>query len=434
MSFQRKAAVVAATAAVALLATACSGGGGDASSEESGDTLTIWDYEADNSAMGQAWARAIEIFEEQHPDVTVKHERQVFEQIQKNAKIVLSGDEVPDVMEYNKGNATAGQLASQGLLTDLTDVASERGWDTKLSDSILQTARYDEDGLMGNGDWYGLPNYGEFVFVYYNQRLFDEAGLEVPTTMDELTDVMDAFVEKGITPLAEAGAEYPMGQLWYTLALAHADDQFVRDYQFFDNPVEWTSGPALEGAKTLQEWVQKGYISTDASGLTAEDMGTQFIAGNYPMMFSGSWWFGRIADEMEDPWGQFLFPVDYAPGSSGNLWIVPENAKNKELAYEFLDITLSEEVQAIFGEMGGLPVSGGTDTITDEATKVLTENFQSLADGNKLAFYPDWPVAGFYDQVVSNMQSLMSGSKTPEEAMADLQSSYEEGRADLTEY
>ncbi|MGJ9456740.1 extracellular solute-binding protein, partial [Actinotignum sp. GS-2025e] len=165
----------------------------------------------------------------------------------------------------------------------------------------------------------------------------------------------------------------------------------------------------------------------------AEDMGTGFISGNYPMMFSGSWWFGRLADEMKDPWGQFVFPGNFAPGSSGNLWVVPENAKNKELAYEFIDITLSDEVQAIFGEQGGLPVVGGTDNITDEATKTLTDNFQNLAKDNKLAFYPDWPVAGFYDQLVSNMQSLMSGSKTPEQAMQDLQTAYEEGRADLLE-
>ncbi|WP_250505535.1 extracellular solute-binding protein [Bowdeniella massiliensis] len=91
---------------------------------------------------------------------------------------------------------------------------------------------------MGSGSWYGIPNYDEFVFVYYNEKLFDEVGVEIPTTLDELEDAMDAFVEAGMTPLAEAGAEYPMGQLWYTLALAEANDQFVRDYQFFDNPVE----------------------------------------------------------------------------------------------------------------------------------------------------------------------------------------------------
>ena len=42
------------------------------------------------------------------------------------------------------------------------------------------------------------------------------------------------------------------------------------------------------------------------------------------------------------------------------------------------------------------------------------------------------PVAGFYDQVVSAMQSLINGSKTPQQAMAELGEAYATGRTDLT--
>ena len=38
-------------------------------------------------------------------------------------------------MEYNKGNAVAGLAASQGLLTELDDIAKERGWDKVLTDA-----------------------------------------------------------------------------------------------------------------------------------------------------------------------------------------------------------------------------------------------------------------------------------------------------------
>lgn len=434
-TMKRAAAITAALAMTAGLAACSQGsdaGAASGSDPAQGGTLTIWDYESDDSAMGKAWAKAVEIFKEEHPGVEVKTEEQTFEQIQKNAKIVLTGDSVPDVMEYNKGNATAGQLASQGLVTDLSDVAAERGWDTLLPESISATARYTEDGLMGSGSWYGIPNYGEFVFVYYNKQMFADAGLSIPTTLDEFVAVMDAFKAKGITPLAEAGAEYPMGQLWYNLVLSGADDKFVRNYQFFDADVDWTSGPIASGAQTFKEWVDAGYVSAESSGLTAEDMGTGFIAGKYPMMVTGSWWFGRLKNEMGEGFGQFLFPSKYALGSSGNLWVVPENAKNKELAYDFIDITLRDEVQQVLGAEGGLPVVGGSDAISDEATKTLTENFQKLAEQNALAYYPDWPVPGFYDQIVSNLQSLMSGSKTPEGAMKDLGDLYSEGKTELT--
>ena len=406
--------------------------GCSSSSDSGSDTFTIWDYENDDSAMGQAWARAVEIFKEQHPEVTVKIEEQTFEQIQKNAKIVLTGDDVPDVMEYNKGNSTAGQLASQGLLEPLTEQASSRGWDTMLSSSLQTTARYSEDGLMGDGDWYGVPNYGEYVFVYYNKDMFDAQGLSVPTSLEEMEAVCDAFVAAGITPLAEAGSEYPMGQLWYQLVLAHADRDWVNAYQLFDGEVDFGADPVRSGTDRLVSWIGKGYVASDSAGLTAEDMGTAFIAGTYPIMVSGSWWFGRLVAEMKASWDQFLFPgASLYNGSSGNLWVVPTNARNKELAYDFIDITMSDEVQAILGEKGGLPVAGDPATITDERTRTMTENFQTVNEADGLAFYPDWPVAGFYDQVVSAMQSLINGSKTAEQAMTDLGATYQAGRTEL---
>ncbi|GAA1405965.1 ABC transporter substrate-binding protein [Oerskovia paurometabola] len=425
--------LVAALVALPLALAGCAGGGsGGGDSDDK--TLTIWHYESETSAMGQAWAKAIEIFEDENPDVTVDVQKQTFEQIQKNAKIVLTGDDVPDVMEYNKGNATAGQLASQGLLTPLTDAAEERGWDTTLSGSLQTTATYDENGLMGSGDWYGVPNYGEFVGVYYNKDMFAQYGVQVPTTLAELETAMATFQAAGVTPLAEAGAEYPLGQLWYELVLANADQDFVDAYQLFDGDVDFQGPEMTKATETLADWIDKGYIASDSAALTAEDMGVSFINGTYPMMVSGSWWFGRIVDEMDADWGQFNFPGNTLQvGSSGNLWVVPTNADSKSLAEEFIDITLRPEVQNILGEAGGLPVAGDVSAITDERTQALTQNFNDILAADGLAFYPDWPVAGYYDVLVSQLQSLVNKSKTPAEVLDGLSGPYEEGKADLLE-
>jgi raffinose/stachyose/melibiose transport system substrate-binding protein len=436
MAHQRRNRIMAGAMVLALPLALAACGGDSGGSDDSGDgqTLTIWDYENDESAMGQAWAKAIEIFEDEHPDVTVKTEDQTFEQIQKNAKIFLTGDDVPDVMEYNKGNATAGQLAAQGLISSLTDEAESRGWDTTLPASIQTTAKYDEQGLMGSGDWYGVPNYGEFVGVYYNQDMFDAAGIAIPTTFDEFEAALASFKAAGITPLAEAGSEYPMGQLWYELVLHYGDRDLVDDYQLFANDVDFHNDAFTQATEKLDEWIKAGYIASDSAALTAEDMGTSFIAGTYPLMVSGSWWFGRLTEEIPFTWGQGLFPGnDMHPGSSGNLWVVPENAKNKDLAYDFIDITLRPEVQEILGQTGGLPVAGDSSAITDPKVKEMTENFETILDEDGLAFYPDWPVPGYYDVIVSELQSLINQSKTPSEVLDGLSSAYEDGKKDLLE-
>lgn len=432
MKHKRTMTAVAAAMAGALALAGCTGQGGAGGGDTDDSTLTIWHYENEDSAMGKAWAKAIEIFEEENPDVTVDVEKQTFEQIQKNAKIVLTGDDVPDVMEFNKGNATAGQLAAQGLLAPLTDAATERGWDEKLSGSLATTATYDEQGLMGSGEWYGVPNYGEFVGVYYNKEMLADLGLEVPTTLDEFEDVLAAFKKEGITPLAEAGAEYPLGQLWYELVLAYGDRQLVDDYQLFANDVDFHNDAMTQATEKLDEWIDKGYIASDSAALTAEDMGVSFIDGTYPLMVSGSWWFGRLAAETEADWGQFNFPGNTLhTGSSGNLWVVPANADSPSLAEEFIDITLRPEVQNVLATEGGLPVAGDASVIEDERTRELTENFQAILDQDGLAYYPDWPVAGYYDVIVSELQSLVNRSKTPDEVLDGLQSSYDEGKADL---
>lgn len=425
------AAVALGALATATLA-ACSDDGGDSGSDAK--TLTLWHYESANSAMGVAWDRAIELFEEEHPGVKVKFERKAFEQIQQNAAMIINSDEGPDIMEYNKGNATAGLLSSQGLLTDLTAEAKKRGWADELSESLQTTSRYDDRGVMGSGDWFGVPNYGEYVMVYYNADMFKKNGVAVPTTLDEMTQAMDTFVDKGITPLGMAGAEYPAGQLWYQLALSQADRSFVDDYQLYKGDVDFKSGPLKYGADTFADWVKKGYVAKDAASVKAEDMGTAFIGGKVPMIVSGSWWYGRFKDEIKFNWDSFLFPGNtFNAGSAGNLWVVPKTSQAKDLAYDFIDITMSPEIQELIGNNGGVPVAADTSDIKDPKDKKLIENFNTLNDNDGLAFYPDWPVPGYYDVLVSGFQGLINQSKSPDKVLDSIEKPYQDGVADVTD-
>ncbi|NEE01424.1 ABC transporter substrate-binding protein [Phytoactinopolyspora halotolerans] len=434
--------LLAGTATVvagALLLAACGdddGGSGDGETAGSGSgegqTLTLWHYESENGAMGIAWDEAMRIFEEE-TGATVQFEEKAFEQIRQSANMILNTDEAPDIMEYNKGNASAGLLASQGLLTDITAAVEEHGWDEMLSESLQTTARYDEQGIMGSGAWYGVPNYGEFVMVYYNKDMFAEHGVEIPETYDELIAAMDTFVDAGVTPLAMSGAEYPAGQLFYELALTQADRQFVNDYQLYENPVDFTGPELTYGAETFSEWVEAGYIPGDSAGLTAEDMGVSFISGDYPMLFSGSWWYGRFVDEIEGfDWGVFEFPgSDLHPGSSGNLWVVPTASENPELAYQFIEITMRPEIQALLGNNGGLPVAADPADLDDEKSAELISLFNEINEADGLAFYPDWPAPGFYDDLASAIQQLINSSASPQEVLEQLQLSYDTGVEDF---
>ena len=322
------------------------------------------------------------------------------------------------------------RVASSELrLTSFALTEPNIGTDTS---KMQTTARYDERGIMGSGSWYGVPTYGEFVQVYYNKDMFAEAGVEVPTTLEEFEQVLQTFTDQGVTPLAEAAAEYPLGQLWYQLALTEADREWVDAYQLYTSDIDWQGPEVTFATETIADWTDKGYISTDATGLAAEDAGVAFINGTNPIFFSGSWWHGRFNTEVDFEWGSFLFPGEgMSPGSAGNMWVIPERSQNAELAEQFIDITMRPEIQALMGNNGGVPVAADPADIEDEGSAELIANFNTLNERDGIAFYPDWPTPTFYDELNAGLQELLNGTKSPAEFQEQVGQQYQAGIADI---
>lgn len=415
------ATMTAATLALSL--SACSPGGtsGD-------DTFTIWWYEAADSAMGVSWQSALDEFKAEHPDLNVVFELKTWEQLEKAGQMVLNSDSAPDLLEYPKGNATLGAVSKAGLVADLSEVSQQRGWDTKLSEALLRVSRY-EDGLMGSGNIYGIPVYGEYVALYYHEDALKEIGKQAPTTMAELEEIMEAFVKAGKTPLALGGAGYPLPHLVGALALEDADRDWLGAYQFFDGDVQWQGGPWQDAAEKTAERATKGYIGKDANGIDQDAAGLAFQDGTYPLFLSGSWWDSQFKANIDGAWSKVLLPeANFHLGSGGNVWAVPTNSTQKELAYDFIDLTLDAERQELIANSGGVPAAAELDSITDPVGRLAAEQFAQLVETDSLGYYPDWPVPGLYDVLLSNSQGLVSGSVSPETFVSNLETAYEAGR------
>lgn len=429
-SSMRAAAGIAAAAAVAMSLTAC-GASDDAGG--GGDTFTILQYENPETAQGQGWQLALEIFQEKHPDVKVDFQTTSFDAMRQNAKITLTGDNVPDVIEFNKGNADGGQLAGQGLLSPLTEQVEEYGWDEKITGGMQAFAKYDEQGLAGSGDWYGIPNIGEYVMFYYNKELFAQAGItEPPTTLEEFEADMDALLAAGVTPISSSASTsqgFNQMWIWYSLVAAEADRTAIDDFMFLREPVDFSAEPWKGAADRFQAWIDKGYVGSELGGLNFEQATVNFLSGDKAMLIWNQGEFARIREQAPFDWGYFTLPgANMQMGSSGHLWGVPANAKNKELAYDWIDITLSEEVQNKIGQLGGLPLAGDASTIDDDLTREYTERFNALLEADSLAFYPDYPVPGFLDFIQSNMQAMSNRNEDADEYTDKLQKFYDDGR------
>ncbi len=68
-----------------------------------------------------------------------------------------------------------------------------------------------------------------------------------------------------------------------------------------------------------------------------------------------------------------------------------------------------------------------TAAITDPKAKTLIAYFNTLSGKDGLAFYPDWPVAGLYDVLVSETRVSRSRSEKPDAYLSALQTAYDKG-------
>jgi raffinose/stachyose/melibiose transport system substrate-binding protein len=396
--------------------------------------LKVWHYEAADSAMGASWDDAMKDFQASHPDVKLEFELKTFDQIQQTAQMILNSDQAPDVMEVNKGNATAGLYAKQGLLTDLTDIAKERGWDKIMSPSIQTTCRYDDKGIMGSGRLYGVTTYGEFVMVYYNKDMFDKQGLKVPTSLAEYESVADSFVKAGIVPLTLGTLDkWPVTQNFYELALYKADRTFINNYQLLQGNLDFHGPEFTFAAQKLADHFQKGYYGPASAGVAYNDANAAFVQGKNPMNLTGSWMFGSFLTSIKDfQWGLFVMPgKKYNTGSGGNLWVIPAGAKNKDLAADFIDLTLQKKAQTVMANKGGIPLNADLSQIQDAHTKELNQAFATIVQNDGLAFYPDWPAPGYMDVLGGALQELLAGTKTPEAFLDEIAGPYNEYKKSL---
>lgn len=373
------------------------------------DTFKVWHYET--AALAASWDRALHFFQLAHPSVHVEVQVKTFDEVRQTADEILTSEAVPDVLEFNKGNANAGSFAARGLFRDLSGEARKRGWDKLLPASLQTTARYDRRGIMGSGSWYGVSSYGEFVLVYYNKDLFKKYGQKIPSTLKEFESALARFRKVGVVPLVLGSANYPAQHLLYELYLAHATRKQVDDFQTYGAPVDFRAPAWTLAARTLAAWGASGYFGPSTLTLDDEGQLSEFEAGRSAMLVMGSWAFPRLLEaRIEFEWGTFLFPGNLLhPGSGGNLWVIPLRSRHPEWALEFIDLTLRPDVQTALANAGGIAVNADPDGITNPRSAEFLRNFHQVMSQDGLAYYPDWPAVGFYDSMVSAAQDLLQG-------------------------
>lgn len=149
------------------------------SDKESGTvTLTWWDYfTLDN--FQPAFTRLIKDIEAEVPGVRIERRTFPFADLERQITLGAVSGDLPDIAIVD--NVSMNSLAYSGLLADLTERVEAWG-------QADQYYKGPWDGCQVDGKSLGIPNNSNCLALYYNTRMLDSAGVEPPTTWDQLAD------------------------------------------------------------------------------------------------------------------------------------------------------------------------------------------------------------------------------------------------------
>lgn len=140
------------------------------------DVLEFWMNEASQTTSDVVDA-IIADFNEQYPNVKVNVTYLSREQWQKNYTLGAVSGELPDI-GWVDGPETAGWI-QMGILQDITDEFA--AWE--------ESSHYLAGPLKGciwEDRQYAIPTNSNCLALWYDKDMLDAAGVEVPTTWDEL--------------------------------------------------------------------------------------------------------------------------------------------------------------------------------------------------------------------------------------------------------
>ncbi|WP_062378763.1 extracellular solute-binding protein [Demequina pelophila] len=429
-----------ALAAGSLVATlAACGGGAQPSGSASGDS-----DDGGSTASGPASAWALTggseaVFQTQfddwnaaHPDSPIEVEWFANDAYKEKIRTAVGSGNAPTLI-FSWAGGTLADYVRNGAVADITDEVAP------LLENIIPSVA--ANGQI-DGKTYAVPNNQvQPVILYYNKEVFEEAGVELPTTYEELLDVVATLSDQGVIPISLAGAS-----VWPELMyIQYLTDRIGGPEVFqavLDGEADAWSDPAITEALTkIQELVDAGAFG-DGFGSTVADGGADTAlvwTGKAAMVLQGGWVYPDFLNNAPEfveggSLGYANFPaVDGGTGDPANIVGNPANfwsvstsssAEAQESATNFLvDNNLSDEAVDEFLSVGTVPpLLGLEDKIaaSDDA-EYLTFVYDMVKDAPH--FQLSWDQAlppAQAQELLSNLSQIFLGEITPEQFVENM--------------
>lgn len=356
-------------------------------------------------------------FHEQNPNITVDIETIAMDDYFTTLQTRIAGGTAPDCFEMNIENFAA--YASKGILADMSDADA-----SGLNQTALSAFQYD-------GKQYALPENFSTVILVYNKDLFDQAGIDYPTSSWTREDVDKAA--EAIRALGDDiyGIYQPVTyNEFYKVAAQYGGSLVSADGKTFTINSE-------ENIKALQSMVDR--VQKTNVQPTEEQMGGMgdwdlFESGRLGMIPTGTWCFNTFTDACDFDWDICVEPgqTQKATHFFANALVVNNDASDaaKEAAKKWLSfLASSNEAAKIRLEAGwDLPAINDMDALSGYLDITPPENREAVFESLDSLVLP--PIITDYSQmsdIISDAVSkAASGASTAEEALNEAQKTCED--------
>jgi raffinose/stachyose/melibiose transport system substrate-binding protein len=383
-------------------------------------TLKMGDPHPDRTnTMGAVIEKINAEFKAANPGVEIVTESYQDQPYQQKIKIYATAKQLPDVFKYWSFGSMLKPLIDGNFIQ-------------ALNPADFKAYGYMAGSLESNtygGKLYGIPVSGDMWVIYYNKKLFKDAGVKVPGSIEELKALAPAFKAKGIIPMVTDGKDaWPLSITFDQLALRLSGDPTLPQ-KAIDRKAKFTDPIFVQAAKELQDLTTKaGLFQED---LMVSDYGASrnlFGQGKAAMYLMGSWELGlgadsNFSDEFRANVDAFKFPV-YKAGKGkadqlmawfGGNYVVSASSKNKELGLKYLQFFAQRFPGLVWESQAAFPAQkvAPREKDTPVAKTLLKIAADATATSGPASL--ELGTAQFKDDHQNFIRELCAGLVTPEE-------------------
>jgi len=314
----------------------------------------------------------IEVFGEMYPGITFINSA-VAGGAGTNARAVLASrlqaNDPPDSWQGHAGQELIGTYVAADQIEPLNFLYDEQGWLDVMPATLIPL-------ISKDGNIYSVPvNIHRSNVIWANPTVLSDAGIEMPTSLDEFFTAMDTLKANGMEAPLALGEQWTTMHLFETIMLASMGPDAWEG--LWNGSVAWDSPEVTKGIEDFAKVLT--YTNSDAAALSWQDAGQLVLDGTSAFNIMGDWQEGFFRELGKTPQTDYVWAA--VPGTDGNFqflsdsFVLAKNAPHRDGAIAWLTTAGSLEGQDAFN-----PVKGSIPARSDADRSLYGEYLLSAMD------------------------------------------------------